>query len=74
MLPAPKNNAAASYQGPGKIELSKGAGLLTRNTATRSHKMNPEIVYCGTNFTEVVSPYFCFSFSFGDQVNIIYIY
>ena len=28
MLPAPKNNAAAGYQGPVKIELFKGAGLL----------------------------------------------
>ena len=28
MLPAIKNNAAAGYQGPVKIELLKGAGLL----------------------------------------------
>ena len=28
MLPALKNNAAAGYQGPVKIELLKGAGLL----------------------------------------------
>ena len=28
MFPALKNNAAADYQGPVKIELLKGAGLL----------------------------------------------
>ena len=28
MLPILKNNAAAVYQGPAKIELLKGAGLL----------------------------------------------
>ena len=28
MLPGLKNNAAAGYQGPVKIELLKGAGLL----------------------------------------------
>ena len=28
MFPAIKNNAAAGYQGPVKIELLKGAGLL----------------------------------------------
>ena len=28
MFPALKNNAAAGYQGPVKIELLKGAGLL----------------------------------------------
>ena len=30
MLPTLKNNAAAGYQGPVKIELLKGAGLLER--------------------------------------------
>ena len=29
MLPTLKNNAAAGYQGPVKIELLKGAGLLS---------------------------------------------
>ena len=29
MLPTLKNNAAAGYQGPLKIELLKGAGLLS---------------------------------------------
>ena len=29
-LPTLKNNAAAGYQGPVKIELLKGAGLLSR--------------------------------------------
>ena len=28
VLPTPKNNATAGYQGPLKIELLKGAGLL----------------------------------------------
>ena len=28
MLPAPKNNAAAGYKGPAKIEILKAAGLL----------------------------------------------
>ena len=28
MIPALKNNAAAGYQGPVKIELLKGVGLL----------------------------------------------
>ena len=28
MLPNQKSNAAAGYQGPGKIQLLKGAGLL----------------------------------------------
>ena len=30
MLPTLKDNAAAGYQGPVKIELFKGVGLLTR--------------------------------------------
>ena len=30
MLPALKNNAAAGYQGPMKIELLKGRSLLSR--------------------------------------------
>ena len=32
MIPAQKNNAAAGYQGPVKIELLKGAGLLFNST------------------------------------------
>ena len=31
MIPTLKNNAAAGYQGPVKIELLKGAGLLCEN-------------------------------------------
>ena len=31
MLPTLKNNAAAGYQGPVKIELLKGAGQLKKN-------------------------------------------
>ena len=46
-LPALKNNAATGCKGP-----VKAAVVLTREWAT--HKINPEIVYCGNNFTEVV--------------------
>ena len=32
MIPTQKNNAAAGYQGPVKIELLKGEGLLFNST------------------------------------------
>ena len=41
-VPTPKNNAAAGYQGPVKIELSKGAG---RSTVNFTFSGMPEIVF-----------------------------
>ena len=38
MFPAPKNNAAAGYKGPVKIELLKGAGLLSVDNILRAAK------------------------------------
>ena len=34
MIPTLKNNAAAGYQGPVKIELLKGAGLLSDHSSS----------------------------------------
>ena len=54
MLPALKNNAAASYKGPVKIELLKGAGLLY--SSAEQPKLFISLGFCRTMWNPPGTP------------------